>query len=95
MANGCSNRNAESPSISATSSFKDVVQLRNRIKRRARRVAKKYDLVTDEGMLIKGIIENVDPMRDRRTPAVRVRCPAGDDGHRTRTEEARGRPLDT
>jgi uncharacterized protein len=45
-----------------SSSFKDVVQLRNRIKRRARRVANKYDLVTDEGMLIKGIIENVDPL---------------------------------
>jgi pyruvate formate-lyase activating enzyme-like uncharacterized protein len=45
-----------------SSSFKDVVQLRNRIKRRARRVAKKFDLVTDEGMLIKGIIENVDPL---------------------------------
>jgi pyruvate formate-lyase activating enzyme-like uncharacterized protein len=44
-----------------SSSFKDVVQLRNRIKRRARRVAMKYDLVTDEGMLIKGIIENADP----------------------------------
>lgn len=45
-----------------SSSFKDVVQLRNRIKRRARRVARKHDLVTDEGMLIKGIIENVDPI---------------------------------
>ena len=45
-----------------SSSFKDVVQLRNRIKRRARRVASKRDLVTDEGLLIKGIIENVDPL---------------------------------
>ena len=44
-----------------SSSFKDAVQLRNRIKRRARRVANRYDLVTDEGMLIKGIIENIDP----------------------------------
>jgi pyruvate formate-lyase activating enzyme-like uncharacterized protein len=46
-----------------SSSFKDVVQLRNRIKRRARRVAKRYDLVTDEGMLIKGIIVNADPAK--------------------------------
>jgi uncharacterized protein len=46
-----------------SSSFKDVVQLRNRIKRRARRVASKRDLVTDEGLLIKGIIENVDPLQ--------------------------------
>ena len=44
-----------------TSSFKDVVQLRNRIKRRARRVARRSDLVTDEGLLIKGIIVGVDP----------------------------------
>jgi uncharacterized protein len=44
-----------------TSSFKDVVQLRNRIKRRARRVAEKHDLVTEEGLLIKGIIETPDP----------------------------------
>jgi hypothetical protein len=44
-----------------SSSFKDVVQLRNRIKRRARRVANKYDLVTDEGLLIKGIIETPEP----------------------------------
>jgi hypothetical protein len=44
-----------------TSSFKDAVQLRNRIKRRARRVAEKHDLVTEEGLLIKGIIETTDP----------------------------------
>jgi pyruvate formate-lyase activating enzyme-like uncharacterized protein len=44
-----------------SSSFKDVVQLRNRIKRRARRVANKYDLVTEEGLLIKGIIETPEP----------------------------------
>ena len=44
-----------------TSSFKDVVQLRNRIKRRARRVSRRSDLVTDEGLLIKGIIINADP----------------------------------
>jgi uncharacterized protein len=45
-----------------TSSFKDVVQLRNRIKRRARRVAEEHDLVTDEGLLIKGIIQTPDPV---------------------------------
>jgi hypothetical protein len=44
-----------------TSSFKDAVQLRNRIKRRARRVAEKHDLVTDEGLLIKGIVVTPDP----------------------------------
>jgi uncharacterized protein len=44
-----------------TSSFKDLVQLRNRIKRRARRVARRSDLVTDEGLLLKGVIVNADP----------------------------------
>ncbi len=44
-----------------SSSFKDVVQLRNRIKRRARRVAEEHDLVTDEGLLIKGIVQTPDP----------------------------------
>lgn len=44
-----------------SSSFKDRVQLRNRIIRRAERVAQPLDIVTEEGMLIKGIIECEDP----------------------------------
>ena len=40
-----------------SSSFKDRVQLRNRILRRARSVATPLDLVTEEGMLYKGVIE--------------------------------------
>jgi len=39
-----------------SSSFKDGIQLRNRIKRRAKNVAKPHELITDEGTLIKGII---------------------------------------
>jgi uncharacterized protein len=44
-----------------SSSFKDRVQLRNRIIRRARSVAEAYDLVTPEGMIVKGAVETSDP----------------------------------
>ncbi|MCE5296240.1 MAG: radical SAM protein [Euryarchaeota archaeon] len=44
-----------------SSSFKDKVQLRNRIVRRARSVAEAYDLVTPEGMIVKGAVETEDP----------------------------------
>jgi len=37
-------------------SFKDGVQLKNRIKRRARSIAKPYDVITDDGTLLKGVI---------------------------------------
>ena len=40
-----------------SSSFKDSIQLRRRIKRRARRTALPSDMVTDEGTLLKGVIE--------------------------------------
>ena len=37
-------------------SFKDGVQLRNRLKRRADNIARPYDVITKEGTLIKGAI---------------------------------------
>lgn len=40
-----------------SSSFKDAVQLRNRIKRRAKNVAKKYEIITKDGTILKGVIE--------------------------------------
>ncbi|MFO8109286.1 MAG: radical SAM protein [Thermoplasmata archaeon] len=46
-----------------TSSFKDAVQLRNRIKRRCRNTAKKGDIITDEGLLIRGIILCDEPRK--------------------------------
>ena len=37
-------------------SFKDGVQLQNRIKRRAKNIAKEYEVITDEGTLLKAIL---------------------------------------
>ncbi len=44
-----------------SSSFKDGVQLRKRIQRRAKNVAKPGDIVTEEGILIRGIILTENP----------------------------------
>ncbi|MCD6467898.1 MAG: radical SAM protein [Thermoplasmata archaeon] len=46
-----------------SSSFKDGVQLRNRIMRRARNVAKPFEVVSDDGTLLKGVIvsDSVSP----------------------------------
>ena len=41
-----------------SSSFKDGIQLRNRIKRRANNISKKYDVISSEGTLLKGIISS-------------------------------------
>jgi len=39
-----------------SSSFKDGIQLRNRIMRRAKNIAKPYEIITDDGTLLKGVI---------------------------------------
>ncbi len=46
----------ETPLHYCSASFKDAVQLRKRIERRARNVAKIYEVITEEGTLLKGII---------------------------------------
>ncbi len=44
-----------------SSSFKDGVQLRRRILRRGRNVRKPHEILTDDGTLIKGIVETASP----------------------------------
>lgn len=39
-----------------SASFKDGVQMRNRIMRRARRVVRDWEIITDDGTLVKGVI---------------------------------------
>ncbi|MCA9495669.1 MAG: radical SAM protein [Nanoarchaeota archaeon] len=39
-----------------TSKLKDKVQMQNRLKKRAKNVASKFDIETDEGLLLKGVI---------------------------------------
>jgi len=46
----------ETPIHYCSSSFKDAIQLRRRIERRARNVAKLYEMVTEDGTLLKGVI---------------------------------------
>ncbi|MEM3445580.1 MAG: radical SAM protein [Thermoplasmata archaeon] len=46
-----------------SSAFKDRVQLRNRLLRRAKNVAKDYEVVTEEGTLLKGIIYSEEPWK--------------------------------
>lgn len=54
-----------------SSGYKDAWQLRARIKRRAEKVARPWDLVTEDGTLLKGVIEGDDP--DRIAESVRRR----------------------
>lgn len=44
-----------------SSAFKDGVQLRRRLIRRAERVAEEYDLVTDDGTILRGLLYADDP----------------------------------
>jgi pyruvate formate-lyase activating enzyme-like uncharacterized protein len=50
------------PTHYCSSSFKDGIQLRRRIMRRARNVARPLDILTKDGTLIIGIIETRDPL---------------------------------
>lgn len=58
-----------------TAGYKDAWQLRARIKRRAESVARPYDVVTDDGTLIKGVIEAEDFAAVERELRRRFRVP--------------------
>ena len=59
-----------------SSSFKDAVQLRNRLARRAERVARPHELVTDDQTILKGIVETDDPAKVARQLMTRFDVPA-------------------
>jgi pyruvate formate-lyase activating enzyme-like uncharacterized protein len=46
-----------------SASFKDRIQLRNRLLRRAENTKKPFDIVTEEGMFIRGVIESKTPIK--------------------------------
>ncbi len=58
-----------------TSGYKDGWQLRERIKRRAENVSKPWDVVTEDGTLIKGILEGTDLERVMKELRERYRVP--------------------
>jgi len=43
-----------------SAAFKDGVQLKNRLKRRASNIARRIDIVTKDGTILKGIVDNTD-----------------------------------
>ncbi len=59
-----------------SSGYKDGWQLRTRIKRRAETVARAYDEVTEDGTLVKGVIEADDLASVERELRQRYRVPA-------------------
>jgi pyruvate formate-lyase activating enzyme-like uncharacterized protein len=54
-----------------SSSYKDAIQLRNRIMRRAKNIAKKYHIITKDGTLLKGIIELADTSKLSKSQILR------------------------
>jgi pyruvate formate-lyase activating enzyme-like uncharacterized protein len=55
-----SNKNLDIGVHYCSSSFKDGVQLKNRIKKRAENISKSFEVITDEGTILKGIIQSSD-----------------------------------
>ena len=60
-----------------TSAYKDSWQLRERIKRRAKNVSQPWDVVTEDGTLVKGVIESGDLRTVMRDLLRTYRVPRG------------------
>lgn len=59
-----------------SASFKDAVQLRKRLERRARNVARPHELITEDQTLFKGVVECDDPEGLARDIMTRFDVPA-------------------
>jgi len=59
-----------------SASFKDGTQLRNRLERRARNVARPHELVTDDQTILKAVVECDDPGEVARDLMTRFDVPA-------------------
>ncbi len=53
-----------------TSSFKDSVQLKNRLLRRAHRTSKPYETITEEGLLLKGTVSGAEDLKGLRNKLI-------------------------
>ncbi len=59
-----------------SASFKDAIQLRNRLKRRAENVARPHELVTEDQTILKAVVECDDPGEVARDLMTRFDVPA-------------------
>ena len=64
----------EIPIHFCSSTFKDGVQLRNRFIRRANVIAKEYDVITEDGTILKGVVY-ADDLREAAEALIRLRVP--------------------
>ncbi len=57
-----------------SSSFKDGVQLRNRLTRRAKHIAKPFDVITEDGTIMRGIVysNNLEELRNKLSKDFKV-----------------------
>ncbi|WP_048187076.1 radical SAM protein [Methanococcus voltae] len=60
------------------STLKDSVQMKNRLINRAKNVAKEYEIITDEGLIIKGIVKYAEGELNQNTSNVKDRVEKND-----------------
>lgn len=76
LALGLLGLDADVPIHYCSSAFKDGIQLRRRIARRARNVRKPHEVLTKDGTLVKGVVETTNPVRTAAEITARFGMPA-------------------